>query len=66
MTRTLIDVDDEALQAAMAVLGTDTKVATINAALRRVADAGRRAEALRSEAALADLYSGLDRDELWR
>lgn len=33
MTRITVDVNDEWLEAARAVLGTDTKVATINAAL---------------------------------
>lgn len=67
MSRTLVDVDDEALAAAMAVLGTTTKVATINAALRQVAEGDRRAQALRSEGDLAGLYAALaDRDDLWR
>ncbi|WP_405178586.1 DUF2191 domain-containing protein [Nocardia sp. NBC_01377] len=38
MSRTLIDVDDEALALAAEELGTATKVATINAALREVAN----------------------------
>jgi hypothetical protein len=37
MTRITVDVNDEWLNAAKAVLGTDTKVATINAALRSFA-----------------------------
>lgn len=40
MTRTLIDVDDDALAQAAAVLGTSTKVDTVNEALRAVATAG--------------------------
>ena len=35
--RTVIDIDDEALASAAKVLGTTTKVATVNAALREVA-----------------------------
>lgn len=47
MARTLIDVDDDALVLAAAVLGTSSKVETVNRALRLVAaaageDAGRQ------------------------
>jgi hypothetical protein len=44
--QTVIDVDDEALERAKQVLGTTTKVETVNAALRRVA--GSPHEALNS------------------
>ncbi|ORV19177.1 DUF2191 domain-containing protein [Mycobacterium celatum] len=37
MTRITVDVNDDWLNAAKEVLGTDTKVATINAALRSFA-----------------------------
>jgi Arc/MetJ family transcription regulator len=37
MTRITVDVNDEWLEAAREVLGTDTKVATINAALEAFA-----------------------------
>lgn len=37
MTRITVDVNDEWLEAAREVLGTDTKVATINEALRSFA-----------------------------
>ena len=37
MTRITVDVNDEWLEAAREVLGTDTKVATINEALRTFA-----------------------------
>ncbi|MEV0435679.1 type II toxin-antitoxin system VapB family antitoxin [Nocardia sp. NPDC050413] len=43
MSRTLIDIDDHALSLAAEELGTKTKVATVNAALREVAN--RRAVA---------------------
>ena len=43
MAKTLIDVDEEALAAAMAEYGTTTKVETVNRALREVA--ARRREA---------------------
>jgi Arc/MetJ family transcription regulator len=36
--RTLIDIDDEAMTLAAEELGTTSKVATVNAALRRVAE----------------------------
>jgi Arc/MetJ family transcription regulator len=45
MSRTLIDVDDDALGRAAQVLGTTTKVETVNRALQLVAEsAGRQAE----------------------
>ncbi len=37
MTRTVIDVNDESLAAAARVLGTSTKVATVNRALAEIA-----------------------------
>ncbi len=37
MTKTLIDIDDDALAAAARELGTTTKVETINRALREIA-----------------------------
>ena len=36
--RTVIDIDDEAMRLAAEELGTTSKVATVNAALRRVAE----------------------------
>lgn len=36
--RTVIDIDDEALRLAAEELGTTSKVATVNAALRRIAE----------------------------
>jgi len=38
MSRTVVDLDDEALSLASEELGTKSKVATVNAALRRVAN----------------------------
>lgn len=38
MSRTVVDLDDEALALAREELGTESKVATVNAALRRVAN----------------------------
>jgi Arc/MetJ family transcription regulator len=36
--RTVIDLDDEAMRLAAEELGTTSKVATVNAALRRIAE----------------------------
>jgi Arc/MetJ family transcription regulator len=56
--RTVIDIDDEALRLAAEELGTTSKVATVNAALRRVAE--QRA----SRVMLEDfLRLGLDLDD---
>jgi Arc/MetJ family transcription regulator len=38
VSSTVVDLDDEALSLASEELGTKTKVATVNAALRRVAN----------------------------
>ncbi|HEV7707219.1 MAG TPA: type II toxin-antitoxin system VapB family antitoxin [Asanoa sp.] len=46
MTKVLIDVDDDALAEASALLGTKTKKDTVNTALRETAVRLRRAEAL--------------------
>ncbi len=46
MTRTLVDIDDEALAAAAAELGTSTKVETVNRALAEIAARPRRLAAL--------------------
>ncbi|MCT9090621.1 type II toxin-antitoxin system VapB family antitoxin [Streptomyces sp. ASQP_92] len=47
MSRTVIDLDDEALEAAAKELGTTTKRDTINTALREIVDRNRRLRALR-------------------
>ena len=46
MARTVIDIDDEALEEAARLLGTKTKKDTVNAALREIADRQRRQAAL--------------------
>jgi len=46
MSRTVIDLDDEALAEAARHLGTSTKKDTVNAALREIADRRRRAVAV--------------------
>lgn len=45
MSRTVIDIDDSALQAAARELGTTTKKDTVNAALRHVAQRSARTQA---------------------
>ena len=46
MTKSLIDLDDEALAEAAALFGTKTKKDTVNTALREAAQRQRRARAL--------------------
>ena len=46
MARTVVDIDDEALAAAAAELGTTTKVETVNRALAEIAARPRRLAAL--------------------
>ncbi|MGF0175767.1 type II toxin-antitoxin system VapB family antitoxin [Streptomyces sp. Marseille-Q5077] len=46
MSRTVIDLDDEALEAAAKELGTTTKLDTVNTALREVTARYRRLRAL--------------------
>jgi Arc/MetJ family transcription regulator len=46
MSRTVIDLDDEALAEAAHHLGTTTKKDTVNAALREINDRRRRAAAV--------------------
>jgi Uncharacterized protein conserved in bacteria (DUF2191). len=46
MTKVLVDVDDDALAEASALLGTTTKKDTINTALRETVQRLRRANAL--------------------
>jgi Arc/MetJ family transcription regulator len=71
MSRTLIDVDDDALARAASVLGTSTKVDTVNRALQLVAEkADRQAERDRFDALLdlvGDRLAETDvRAEAWR
>ncbi|WP_077796189.1 type II toxin-antitoxin system VapB family antitoxin [Streptomyces sp. JHA26] len=54
MSRTVIDLDDDALEAAAKELGTSTKRDTINTALREVVARNRRLRALRELQDLAD------------
>jgi len=71
MSRTLIDVDDDALARAAAVLGTATKVETVNRALQLVAErASRQADRERFDELLdlvGDRLAETDiRAEAWR
>lgn len=54
MSRTVIDLDDDALVAAAKELGTSTKRDTINTALREVVARNRRLRALHELQDLAD------------
>ncbi len=61
MTKSLIDLDDDALAEAAELFGTKTKKDTVNTALREAALRGRRVEALDR---LGDMGSGGQFDEL--
>jgi Arc/MetJ family transcription regulator len=63
VSRTVIDLDDEALDAAAIELGTTTKRDTVNTALREVADRNRRARAW-AELQKLTADGGLDLDLL--
>jgi Arc/MetJ family transcription regulator len=54
MSRTVIDLDDEALEAAAKELGTSTKRDTINTALREIVARNRRLRALQELQDLAE------------
>lgn len=54
MTKTPIEIDDEALAAAAAALGTRTKKDTVNAALREVSARQQRLRALAALGEMAD------------
>lgn len=63
MARTLVDVDDAALDEARAILGTTTKVDTVNRALRETVRLHRLAEQLtRPDNPFADVPTG---DAAW-
>jgi len=61
MTKSLIDLDDEALSEAAALFGTRTKKETVNTALREAAQRLRRLRALEE---LAEMGRAGDFDEL--
>ena len=68
MSRTLIDVDDDLLQQAAEVLGTDTKKSTVNAALAEVVKAALRRQHLEHVASggLPDLADPDVMSRAWR
>jgi len=63
MSVTPIDLDEEALAAAMAELGTSTKKDTVNTALREVAARNTRQRALERLMQLGDAEAGY---QAWR
>ncbi len=72
MTKRLIDVDDEVLEAARRVLGTDTMKDTVNAALRASVQAAERRQRVdvtalqRFAAASRDLRDDEVMADAWR
>ena len=64
MTKHLVDIDDEALDAARSELGTHTIKETVNEALRRAA--GRRARAVARALDVLATAKLSDRDDAWR
>jgi hypothetical protein len=64
MTRISVDVNDEWLEAAREILGTDTKVATINAALETFALRKQAAEIIAALDSVEMDFSGSA--EAWR
>jgi Arc/MetJ family transcription regulator len=68
MSRTVVDIDDEALAEAMKEYHAQTKVDAVNRALREVAE--RRAERLRKAFKVWDRMAAdmaeTDWDEAWR
>lgn len=67
MSRTIIDIDDSALEAAMRELGTKTKVATVNKALADVAERSQRLAFLDHLAAVEDdLGDAAVMEDAWR
>jgi hypothetical protein len=68
MSRTLLDVDDDALAAAMAMYGTTTKVETVNRALREAVARGteQRSQDLVVLTEMARDMIEVDWNEAWR
>ena len=64
MTKRLVDIDEEALDAARSQLGTTTIKATVNEALRLVGS--DRSEVLRNSMDVLSAMPLSDRDDAWR
>lgn len=64
MAKHLVDIDEDALSAARAELGTDTIRDTVNQALARAA--GRRAAVVRSALDVLAKFEPGDREQAWR
>jgi Arc/MetJ family transcription regulator len=64
MTKRLVDIDEEALDAARSQLGTTTIKATVNEALRLVGS--DRSELVRNSMDVLSAMPLSDRDEAWR
>lgn len=72
--RTTIEIDDNLLRRAMRALGTGTKRATVEEALRRVSEASEADDAERRARVIATLKEigelersqGITRAEMWR
>jgi Arc/MetJ family transcription regulator len=62
----LIDLDEESLARARAVLGTSTIKATVNEALRRAALDSTREERIRSSLDALAAMPAFDRADVWR
>jgi Arc/MetJ family transcription regulator len=63
MTKRLVDIDEEALDAARSQLGTTTIKATVNEALRLVGS--NRSEVVRNSMDVLSNMPLSDRDEAW-
>ena len=68
MSRTVINLDDELCAQAAQILGTKTKVSTVNAALKEIVSAHKRREFLEWLAAgnLPDLADAEVMESAWR
>lgn len=64
MSKRLVDIDDEFLDAARGQLGTGTIKETVNEALRRAA--GTRGDAVTRALDVLARAPLVDRDEVWR
>ena len=64
MTKRLVDIDEEALDAARSQLGTTTIKATVNEALRLVGS--DRSEVVRNSMDVLSAMPLSDRDDAWR